>query len=66
MSFEFVVSTDFPHTCSQVFIQVLIIMVVAFPDVEVVIIHDAVRPLIDEVVLKNVTKAALEHGVIIN
>ena len=38
-------------------------MVAAFPDTEVVVIHDAVRPFIDEDVLEKVTKAASKQGV---
>jgi len=33
------------------------------PDVDIVIIHDAVRPFVDEESVLAVTSAAFEHGV---
>jgi len=39
---------------------------VVCPDVDIVIIHDAVRPLVDEECVMAVANAASEHGVSIS
>jgi 2-C-methyl-D-erythritol 4-phosphate cytidylyltransferase len=39
------------------------LIVAVCPNTEVVVIHDAVRPIIDEDHLWNITQAAVNHGV---
>jgi len=58
----FVVRSNWAGATIDFFYSLLQFLYLVCPDVDIVIIHDAVRPIVDEETVTDVVNAALEHG----